>query len=115
MSKFNSSGEIYGTRRGIPNLLCLSVWVRSPLPTTQPFASFYRELVQWMMVSTLENVWPLFGLTMWLDRDEETFVFALVSPLAERNLKLSYMDWRSLKPETFANYVSGLPCPVRCS
>ena len=52
---------------------------------------------------------------MWLDRDEETFVFALVSPLAEGNLKLSYMDWRSLTPKKFANYVRALPRPVLCS
>jgi hypothetical protein len=46
---------------------------------------------------------------MWLDRDETIVVFALVSPLAEDYLKLSYMDWHSLKPKKFANYVRALP------
>ena len=61
------------------------------------------------MVSTFDCVWPLLGFTMWLDRDEATFVSALVSPLAEGNLKLSYMSWRSLTPKKFANYVCTLP------
>jgi len=33
-----------------------------------------------------------------------TIIFALVSPLAEGHLKLSYLDWQSLKPKRFANY-----------
>jgi len=41
---------------------------------------------------------------MWLDRDEMAIVLALVSPLAEGYLKLTYMDWQSLKPKKFANY-----------
>jgi hypothetical protein len=49
---------------------------------------------------------------MSLDKDNVTIVFALVSPLAEGYLKLSYMDWQSLKPKKFANYVRALPCPV---
>ncbi|KAF8497861.1 kinase-like domain-containing protein [Russula emetica] len=56
------------------------------------------------MVSEFHSVWRLLGFTMWLDRDETTVVFALVSPLAEGHLDLSYMDWQSLKPKTFANY-----------
>jgi hypothetical protein len=52
---------------------------------------------------------------MWLDWDEVTVVLALVSPLAEGHLKLSYMDWQSLKPKKFANYVRALPCPVHRS
>ena len=68
------------------------------------------------MVSTFHYVWPLLGFTMWLDRDEVTFVSALVSPLAEGNLKLSYADWRSLTPKKFANYVCTLlPCSVHRS
>jgi hypothetical protein len=42
-------------------------------------------------------------------RDEATVVFALVSLLAEGHLKLSYMEWRSLRPKKFANYVL---CPT---
>jgi hypothetical protein len=52
---------------------------------------------------------------MFLDRDEMTIVFALVSPLAEGYLKLSYVDRQSLKPKAFANYVRALPCPVHRS
>jgi len=70
----------------------------------KPVASFYRELVQWKMCSKFHSVWPLFGFTMWLDRDEMAIVLALVSPLAEGYLKLGYMDWQSLKPKKFANY-----------
>lgn len=33
----------------------------------------------------------------WALQYEMTVVFALVSPMAEGHLKLSYMDWRSLK------------------
>ena len=72
-------------------------------------------MVRWKIVSNLKYVWPLLGFTMWLDRQEETFVFALISPLAERNLKLSYKDWRSLTPKKFASNVRALPCPVICS
>ena len=64
------------------------------------------------MVSNFDHVWPLLGFTMWLDRDETTVAFALVSPLAEGNLKLNYMDRRSLTPKKFANYVCALPCSV---
>ncbi|KAF8497871.1 kinase-like domain-containing protein [Russula emetica] len=71
---------------------------------SQPVASFYRELVQWKMVSKFNSVWPLLGFTMWLDRDDLIVVFALVSPLAESNLKLNYLEWHSLKPKMFANY-----------
>jgi hypothetical protein len=52
---------------------------------------------------------------MWLDKGEQTIIFALVSPLAEGNLKLSYLDWRFLKPKKFANYVRAVPCPVHHS
>ncbi|KAF8497854.1 kinase-like domain-containing protein [Russula emetica] len=41
---------------------------------------------------------------MWLDRDETTVVFALVSPLAGGYLRFNYMGWQSLKPKMFANY-----------
>ncbi|KAF8497848.1 hypothetical protein F5888DRAFT_259521 [Russula emetica] len=67
----------------------------------KPVVSFYRELVHWKISSGCNSVWPLLGFTMWLDRD---VVFALVSPLAEGYLKLSYMDWQSLKPKKFVNY-----------
>jgi len=70
----------------------------------KPAVSFYRELVQWKMVSRFSSVWPLLGFTMWLDRDEMTVVFALVSPLAEGHLKLNYFEWYTLKPKEFANY-----------
>ncbi|KAF8484118.1 kinase-like domain-containing protein [Russula emetica] len=70
----------------------------------KPVVSFYRELVNWKVVSGSNSVWPLLGFTMWLDRDEMTIIFALVSPLAEGHLKLSYMNWQSLKPKKFANY-----------
>jgi len=70
----------------------------------KPIASFHRELVHWRIVSEFNSVWPLLGFTTWLDWGEQTIVFALVSPLAEGNLKLSYLDWRFLKPKKFANY-----------
>jgi hypothetical protein len=41
-----------------------------------------------------------------------TIVLALISPLAEGCLKLSYVDWLDLTPGKFANYVRALPCPV---
>jgi hypothetical protein len=64
------------------------------------------------MVSKFQSVWPLLGFTMWLDRNETAVVLALVSPLAEGHLNLSYMDWQSLKPKKFASYVRALPCPA---
>ena len=68
-------------------------------------------MVRWKIVSKSDYVWPLLGYTMWLERDEATFVFALVSPLAAGHLKFSYNDWRSLKPKVFANYVCAQACP----
>jgi hypothetical protein len=42
-----------------------------------------------------------------------TVDFALVPPVAEGYLKLSYMDWQCLAPGKSANYyVCALPCPV---
>ena len=52
---------------------------------------------------------------MWVDWDEATIIFALVAPMPEGNLKLSYVDWLSLTPKKFANYVCALPCPVHRS
>jgi len=76
---------------------------------------FQRELDIWKKVSKHEYVWTLLGFTMWLDRDDMTVVFALVSPRAEGHLELGFMDWHSLKPKEFANYVRALPCPVHRS
>lgn len=70
----------------------------------KPFASLSLKLAQWKMVSTCDYVWPVSGFTMWLDQYKMTVVFALVSPLAEGDLKLSYMDRQSLKPKKLANY-----------
>jgi hypothetical protein len=67
------------------------------------------------MVSGLDSVWPLLGFTMWLDRDEMRIDFALVSPVAEGYLKLSYKDWQDLTPGQFAIYVCALPCPMHRS
>lgn len=84
----------------------------APLSTTKPLNAFMRELKLWKFVSTFENVWSLLGITMWLDRGEATVIFALVSPLAEGNLKLSKINRMYLTPKKFANYVRALPCPV---
>ncbi|KAF8497877.1 kinase-like domain-containing protein [Russula emetica] len=70
----------------------------------EPFAAFCRELVLWKIVSTFNCVWPVLGYTMWLDQNEMTVVFALVSPRAEGNLKLSYDERQSLEPNKFASY-----------
>ena len=52
---------------------------------------------------------------MWVDWDKAAVVFVFVSPLPEGNLKLSYMDWLSLTPKKFENYVRALSCPVHRS
>ncbi|KAF8484123.1 kinase-like domain-containing protein [Russula emetica] len=80
----------------------------------KPAVSFHRELLNWTEVSGSNSVWPLLGFTMWLDRDEMTVIYALVSPLAEGHLKLSYLEWQSLKPKRFATYQNILLNEGRC-